>query len=862
MFHPFFRCFFTAFCFDRTGLQSQDSATFYVINIFSFFLEGRSEKMEADQGRILSATLEIVKSQAFYMKRAMDSNELEDALKHATDMLDPMRSNTLSPKNYYELYMTVNDEMRELEEFFSTLYRSGEKKMMDLYQEVQSCGAVVPRLYLMFCVGGVYIQSKETPAKDILRDMVEMVKGVQHPMRGLFLRHYLSQVARDKLPDIGSPYEGAGGGMSDAYYFILQNFTESNRLWIRLQTHGQRVEKKKRERERRDLRLLVGTNLVRLSQLEGLEVLEYKESLLPKLLEEIVSCRDTLAQSYLMDCIIQVFPDEFHIATLGLFLDTLIKLKERVGIRTILSALVERLAGYVESSGLEVLPVETNAFKLMNECVTTLIMERTNMTLVETLNLQNILTDFALRCYSGNSSYVSHCLKTCCSLIEKTDFAPRDNVDTGEEDESLKVTRATIQQLLSTVLSSLALRVMELPHVATLMSYLHWDSWKEVASKLLRAVINADNKLHEPEDVEQLFGMITPLLRDHEAVQKPNEDDEEEVKAPEVSAEFKAEQLLVARVVHLMEHEDTDVQFMMYGFAKKNFTNGGKARMQHTFTPLVFASLNLARRVYAIELARAAKLQEIKEAGEEAQQDAAEVKGPRFGSKKVLQLVLEILSGMATTFPEMALKLFLSAAQAADEFNYSAIAYEFLKEALLTYESEVTDSKAQMRVLHAIIGTLLTCRNFSTEDYEALITKTAQYANKMLRKPDQCKMITLCSHLFWPKRPEEDATRGSADFYDDSERVQECLERALKIASVCNPMLFVDILDHYVYYYENNNPIIQARYISGLIALINEQFASGQADPVSLAHYKNTIEYIKMKQGEAESGAKFSSIQC
>jgi vacuolar protein sorting-associated protein 35 len=547
-------------------------------------------------------------------------------------------------------------------------------------------------------------------------------------------------------------------------------------------------------------------------------------------------------------------------ATLGIYLDAIISLKERVGIRTILSALVDRLASHVEASGSDTIPPEANAFKLMNDCVTKLTMERANMTLVETLNLQNVLTDFALRCYNGHSAYVSHCLNTCCSLIEKTDFAPRDDVDMGVEDESFKVTRATIEELLSTVLSSLALRVMELPHVAKLMSYLHWDSWKEVASKLLRAVINAENKLAEADDVEQLFGMITPLLRDHESKTQPEDD---EPSSGEVSAEFKAEQLLVARVIHLMENEDTDIQFMMYGFAKKNFTSGGKARMQYTFTPLVFAALSLARRVYALEVERATHIQELKKSGdEEAAAAAAAVKGKRFGSKKVLQLVLEILNGMATTFPEVALRLFLNAAQAADEFNYSAIAYEFLKEALLTYESEVTDSKAQMRVLHAIIGTLLTCRNFSTEDYEALITKTAQYANKLLRKPDQCKMITLCSHLFWPKRLDEDATEGAADFYDDSERVQECLERALKIASVCNPMLFVDILDHYVYYYENCNPIIQARYISGLIALINEQFASGQADPESQAHYKNTIEYIKNRQMAEETSEKFLSIQC
>lgn len=54
----------------------------------------------------------------------------------------------------------------------------------------------------------MYIQSREESASSILRDLVEMVKGVQNPIRGLFLRNYLSHMTRDKLPDLGSDYEG------------------------------------------------------------------------------------------------------------------------------------------------------------------------------------------------------------------------------------------------------------------------------------------------------------------------------------------------------------------------------------------------------------------------------------------------------------------------------------------------------------------------------------------------------------------------------------------------------------------------------------------------------------------------------
>jgi vacuolar protein sorting-associated protein 35 len=50
-------------------------------------------------------------------------------------------------------------------------------------------------------VGAVYIKVKEGSRKDILKDLVEMCRGVQHPLRGLFLRNYLLQSTKNQLPD-------------------------------------------------------------------------------------------------------------------------------------------------------------------------------------------------------------------------------------------------------------------------------------------------------------------------------------------------------------------------------------------------------------------------------------------------------------------------------------------------------------------------------------------------------------------------------------------------------------------------------------------------------------------------------------
>jgi len=807
---------------------------------------------EEEQARFLEDALKEVQKQAFYMKRAMDGDSLKLALDHATEMLRELRTGLLSPKNYYELYMKILDEMRELEEYLQALQRSG-RSIVEVYEQVQCCANVVPRLYLLCCVGGVYITSKEAPAKDILKDLIEMIKGVQHPIRGLFLRNYLLLVSKNRLPDAGSPYEGIGGNIHDACQFLLQNFIETNRLWVRLQTQGSSKDRKKREKERLDLRILIGANLVRISQLEGLDINDYKFKILPKILEEVLDCKDTIAQSYLMDCIIQVFPDDYHLNTLEAFLTGCTALKEKVNVRNILEALMNRLA--VSSANGSAIPSDIPAFKLFNDCITTLIEDRSNMSLVETLKLQSALTNFALKCYPHRMEYVSHCLNVSSTLIAKTDFLATEQAATesSEDARSTNETTSQIEELLSIPLSSLGLKVLEIPTYGKLMSFLPWGNWKEVAATLLRSVISMNTPLSELSQVEQLFKMITPLLKDRDAnsssgaAAKNNDDDEEaeanKKNANNVSDKFKSEQYLVARIIHLIQNDDTDTLLQLLIYARTQFTIGGSKRMQFTYPSMIFAALHLARRVFQREIA--------------AKQEGSTISAPQYSTRKVFHFVIEAITALATSHPDSAMRLFLQATQAADECSYHAIAYEFIKEALLIYECEVTDSRQQVPALISFIGALLNCKHFSTEDYEALITKIAQYSNKLLKKPDQCRLISLSSLLFYPPKAAEGTER-----YQDVDRVLECMQRALKIASVSNPSLFVEMLDRYLYYFEIDCPIIQVQYISGLIALINENFSNDPSAilPAVKMHYQNTLAYIKSRQESPDTTEKFSAI--
>ncbi|CAH8617510.1 unnamed protein product [Heterobilharzia americana] len=302
-------------------------------------------------------------------------------------MVLEMKNCSLSPKAYYELYMVVTDKLRILESYLIEEHKNG-RKVLYLYETVQYISNILPRLYLLITVGIYHIKCSELSRREILRDLVEMCSGVQHPTRGLFLRSYLLQSLHSYLlPDIEEPpstpvpvistKDDDGGDkndvnllldgrktnstgeqcvnqkanpiypqgtISDSISFLLFNFSEMNKLWVRMQHQGHTRDREKREQERRELRLLVGANLNRLSQLESINVERYKTQVLPPVLEQIIECRDVIAQEYLMDVVIQVFPDEFHMATLPLLLRTCNHLQSGVKPKPIVCSLIDRLS--------------------------------------------------------------------------------------------------------------------------------------------------------------------------------------------------------------------------------------------------------------------------------------------------------------------------------------------------------------------------------------------------------------------------------------------------------------------------------------------------------------------------------------
>ena len=77
-------------------------------------------------------------------------------------------------------------------------------------------------------------------------------------------------------------------------------------------------------------------------------------------------------------------------------------------------------------------------------------------------------------------------------------------------------------------------------------------------------------------------------------------------------------------------------------------------------------------------------------------------------------------------------------------------------QAFSLYEEEVTDSRAQQAAIILIVGTFERLGCLGEENHETLRTNCAMSSSRLLKKPDQCRGVASCAHLFWTGRFTDD----------------------------------------------------------------------------------------------------------
>uniref|UniRef100_A0A383WCT9 Vacuolar protein sorting-associated protein 35 n=1 Tax=Tetradesmus obliquus TaxID=3088 RepID=A0A383WCT9_TETOB len=806
-------------------------------------------EQDAEAAQFLKEASLSVKKNAYFMRKAMDEDNLREALRYSAAMLGELRTSFLSPQRYYELYMQVFDELGNLEAYFADEQSKG-RTLAELYELVQHAGNVLPRLYLMVAVGCLYIKAGGARSSDILKDLVEMTKGVQHPTRGLFLRAYLCQRSRGLLPDTGSPYAGEGGDIHDAVDFLLTNFMEMNKLWVRMQHQGAPRDRERREKERQQLQDLVGKNLTYISQLDGLTFELYAGSVLPRLLEQVVSCKDELAQQYLMQAVIQGFPDAFHLASLDALLSALPELQSGVKLHAVMASLMDRLARYAASDPSVVGQLlERHAFEKFVESISKVAELHGDIPAVSLVEMYAALMRFTEGVHPDKLENVNRVLGAC-----QRGLAGKGLGGDAKAEKQLVA-------LLSMPLGSRdAVTVLSLDQYPPLMGLLSRRTHKDMALKVVTTTLAQGTCVSSLESVEMLFKFIAPLVQEAEDDDDMDEEDIEE------------EQVMVARMLHQLTAPTPGLQFAILRAARAHLELGSPARLKHTYPALAFCGLKALRRLNAAQQQQQSGAAADADASADAngaEKDAeraapaaapaaaaaADAAGDAVDAESALQWLLDVALQLAEVpAPMQALRLLLVCAHvASEEAGLEMLAYEFFEQAFTLYEESVADSRHKVTALQAIVGTLHRCYVFSADNRDALTQSVTSYAAKLLKRADQCRAACAASHLAWQEPPAAAAdgevavaVPGRQPPVRDAQKVMAGLKRALKVVAAAKQQraatarggkggaqhlpLYVEIVNHYLYYLARGVESMSVGVVQQLLELVGSELSQYDAD--------------------------------
>ena len=803
---------------------------------------------EEEQEKYIDEALKAVKAQAFHIHNTIERNNMRQCLRDTSQMLMELKTGQLTPKSYYNVYTVIFDEMQYVYNFFKEEARRG-RRMFDLYDTVQQASNILPRLYLMITVGAVYIETDPKVSKEICYDLLGMVKGVQNPTRGLFTRYYLLKMVKDKLPDKGNEYVSETNTVKDTLQFILQNLEEMNRLWIRLSTGSIGNERLLREKERNELRILVGENIVRLSSMDGLDLDLYQMEILPKIVEILLESKDQLSQQYLMECIIHAFPDEYNIQCMKLILETMSKLTQGVDVISLYIALMDKLAKFVKELPKEesdALNAAEKIFNSLRESIDQLTETETSQVGGVTepnklIELQLAFMKFAIGSCPEKDKLdtINHILATSHSILNSY------SKKLGQEGINL------LRNLLTVPLES-KLSLFDLKKYPELMIYLDFNSRTTLAIRIIESLSNKE-KLDSTEKVNILLDFIRPLLEDSA--------DTIEVDA----SQFEYEQNVVAKILFVISTNDPIKLLEILIAIIPVFSKGGNRRIKYTLPTLVNAFVRLGYQVSeAYEYKNHLNDQNENNTGVHQEfinyLDMTAFESDSFYEQfltKIHTHINEIINMLIQPYPELSFKLYLTAAVQANSIRVEAekfieVMRAYISGALSIYQENEIEPKTKFQLLIDFMGTLLQIRSLPLELMAPFVTTLQQLSQGLVKRAEQCNAMLCCSTLYY-------------HLLGNKEKANECLNKAKRFAdfAMTNPdnlVLFVIIINKYLYFVEackDDDCFIKTESVEDVIEIIRNHIQTIKTENTAQTnlseierYFESTMDVIKMRKNE------------
>ena len=852
---------------------------------------------EEEQERILSRSLKKIKEQTYFINTAIDKNNLRQCLRDSYILLSELRTNNLTPKKYYHLYISAFDVMLNIKNYMAEEIGRG-RRLIDLYDSVQQAKHVIPRLYLMITAGAIYMEKVPRSVHVILFDMLGIVKQAQNPIKGLFVRNYLLKMIKDKLPDRDNVYVREGGTFEDTLKFLLQNMEEMNRLWIRLLVGVSGQAKIERQKEREELKILVGESISKLSSLESLTQDIYEQQILPKLLKIIIDSKDALSQQYLMECIIHSFPNSYNIKCMEMILETMTKLVEGVDISVLFMALMGKIGKYfgenlnnknnlelneILESAQNVYPVLLNNFEIIiNANINKDNKEKekekekdkeknkrqniTNMSLIKLLELINAFMNFSIKCSPEEQKLtgIVKILNSTVEIVKKFKIL--------YELEKKELTEQEMKKIFEILVSPLEgfINIFNIESYIKLMDYLDHKKKKNIGIEIIKFLVKNDNipsiiKFDSIENLQKIIKYIQPLLSD---IKDKNEQNEN-------LSTIEKEQYVVCKLIFIINSSDPEIIYEIYNQLKNIFSYGGANRRRFTLPTLVNAIITFCHRITLCYENQTNKLPENINKNKLNNiinsLDISKITNDEIFYKLMLniyKLLSETIGLIAQEKPELAFKLYICAASQVNEIlierdKLAESCSSFIHNALGILDEGKINPDIKIDLFENISSNLIYYNILTNEIRDEIVEKLLKSSQNIPKREDQFKAMLIISQLYY-------------SIFKDGKKVLDCLTKARRFVdfAMTNPKnlsLFVELLNKFLYFADVGDNIVDItkEKIEDIIELIKGHIRTiknvpGEEDISYLGdiekYFNNTLGVIEKRKTNGDKTEFYQSI--
>ena len=555
----------------------------------------------SEQENNLIELSKAVEYQTALIKQSMKDKNFSKCILDTAGLLSILKINVLIPSNYYLLFTDICDIIEETIEYYIREKTLRGIKIKYIYDSVQQSQFLIPRLYLMIISGSIYLEQSPLKYREILYDLINIVKCEQNPLRAFWLRYFLYKYIKDKLPIKNGEYMNNNDYYFDymkiSINFLMENLIYMNHYILRIRKELFIDNEILKQKERENMIICMQEIIEEISNIKGLTKNIFENNILPKFIEMIFdSENDWYIQQIIIDSIIKYFNIDLYFENQGIYiiLYTISRLmsNKEINIVNIYINLLNSYKKFIKSKKKlntktrnEIIDKIKNIYHYFLLKYNELQINYNNSGEKEFnkfVDLDIIFMKFSFKIFleknENRLKIINHIMDLCSKRIDlyKKGFS----VNTIKK----------ITKLISIPLKRYT--IYELSHFDKLVIYLDYNGRKEIGFRIIQTITNIYNKTYcidNIEKVQKLIDLIFPLITE---IKDDNEDNSYQKYSDE-----NEKNIYLCKLLSIFKSNKPEI--MVEIFMKiKNFLETGPSQTQfYTMKSLIYYIICLMNKL-------------------------------------------------------------------------------------------------------------------------------------------------------------------------------------------------------------------------------------------------------------------------